>query len=368
MWGAGKIGGLVVCLAATALLWGGCGGGGETGTGARTEGDTTADRQASPKPATVFQNLPPPDCPSHSEHFAVTLDGEPGAENVGLMLAADLDYFKDVGLDVSVGGPKTPRRSVRYIATGIDDIGVAQAPQVVLARSEGVPIVAVGSVIPQPTEALIWLPDADIEDVSDLAGKTIGLPGVPFQEELLATVLARAGLTLEDVELKYVNYKTVSALLSGRVDALFGGSPNIEGAALEEQGVQPEIATLRSLGVPPYEELVVIARSACVKKHPDVFRDFMTALDRGTEAVASRRKAAEHVIAINHGLDPEFSRAGLQAQLDATEPLLSSSGKMDLAKASRLTTWMDEQGMLETEPPVAEMFTNSYVRPKAAGS
>ena len=44
----------------------------------------------------------------------------------------------------------------------VDDFGVTQQPQVALARKTGHPIVAVGSLISQPTAAMIWLKGSKI--------------------------------------------------------------------------------------------------------------------------------------------------------------------------------------------------------------
>lgn len=293
----------------------------------------------------------------------MTLDGEPGAENAGILMAEKRGYFADAGLTVGVAGPWTPRRPVRYVATGVDTIGVTQQPQLVLAREEGVPIVSIGSVIRQPTAAVIWLRGSGIHDVADLEGKTIAVPGVPFQEDFLEAMLARAGLTLDDVHLKPVTYKAVAALRHGRADAIFG-SWNIEGKALEAQGAEPVIKRVQSLGLPDYEELVVIAREECVRKHPGMIRRFMAAVARGTEAARRHREATVDRIAVYHGFDREFSKRTLREQLDVTLPLLAASARMDPARARRLTAWMHREGMIEREPPPSVLASNKFAAPR----
>lgn len=216
----------------------GCGGG--EGTKAV---ETVA---ASQKPAP-----PPPE-------ILVTLDGYRGAENAGLVVAAEKGYFEDLGLNVVLRSPALPRRPATYVADRTDEIGVAQLPQVVLAKEKGAPVVAVGSVIPRPTAALIWLPESGIQSVADLRGKTIAVPGIPYQEGFLQTVLEGAGLTLQDVKVVNARFDSIWALLNGKADAIFGGSGNLEGAALESLGAEPVITPLRSLGIPAYDELVVL--------------------------------------------------------------------------------------------------------------
>jgi putative hydroxymethylpyrimidine transport system substrate-binding protein len=349
-----ETGGLSLCLLMVVALFAGCGKG-----GSETEPVSHTKPKAIKASGTADQARPPK-CPSRSDPIAVTLNGEAGAENAGLLMAEKRGFFVDAGLMAGVAGPATPRRPVEYVATGVDTFGVTQQPQLVLAREEGVPIVSIGSVIRQPTAAIIWLRGSGIRDIGDLEGKTVAVPGVPFQEDFLAAALARADLTLDDVNLKRANYRAVGALLHGRADAIFGAW-NIEGAALQAQGADPVIKRVQSLGLPRYEELVVIAREECVRKHPEVMRRFMVAVARGTEAAREDHRAAANRIAEYHGYDPEFTMKKLRRQLEVTLPLLSTSARMDPARAKRLVAWMHKEGNIERELAVSDMLTNEFL-------
>jgi len=366
----GKIGFWSCCLVALAALVG-CGGG-ATSNSAATHPQATTDAREETTAAKgettvpeIFKNRGPLECPTRSTEFiGVTLDADADAENIGLMTAEADGFYEDTGLKAFTGGPKNPARSVKYVALGIDEIGVAQQPQVLLATEEaGAPVLAIGSVIKQNNAAMIWLPGSGIGDVADLAGKTIGIPGVPFQEAFLEEVLARAGLTLEDVTVKRTNFRSVAALLEERVDALFGVTWNNEGAALEARGAEPVIKRAQSLGLPGYEELVVIAPAKCVTEHPAVYRGFMTAVGRGIDAVRNDPAAAARLIKENYGIDPRFRMSDVWAPLKATLPLLTSNARMDLGRVEHLANWMHEKGILKRKPPVHELFSNDYLAP-----
>jgi putative hydroxymethylpyrimidine transport system substrate-binding protein len=364
-----KIGCWCCCLVAFAVLVG-CGGG-ET-SNPTTHPQATKDAKAettAPKGETtvpeVFKERGPLECPSRSsESMGVTLDADPYAQNIGVMMAEAEGFYGDAGLNAFSGGPKNPARSVKYVALGIDAIGVAQQPQVLLATEEGgAPLLAIGSVIKQNNSAMIWLPGSGIGDVADLAGKTVGIPGAPFQEAFLEEVLARAGLTLDDVTIKRTNFRSVAALLEERVDALFGVTWNNEGAALEARGADPVVKRAQSLGLPSYEELVVIAPARCVSEHPAVYRGFMTAVGRGIDAVRNHPAAAARLIKANYGIDPRFRMSDVWAPLKATLPLLPSNARMDLERVAHLASWMHEKGILKRKPPIHKLFSNDYLAP-----
>jgi putative hydroxymethylpyrimidine transport system substrate-binding protein len=317
------------------VLLSGCGGGGD---------DATAGKVA-----------------ERSPELLVTLDGRKGAENVGILMAEKRGYFEDVGLRVASGSPVEPNRPVLYVNTRTDDIGLAQQPQVIAAKDRGVPVVAIGSVISKPTEALIWLRKSNIHSLADLNGKTIAIPGVAFQEGLLGSVLAQAGLGLDDVKVTRVGYEMIPSLLTGKADALFGGSWNLEGAALEARGAKPVVKRVQTLGVPEYEELVLIAREDFVEQDPELVRSFMSAVARGTDAALENPEEAMQVVEESNEDSPEATPETTRAQFDATLPLLSPSARMDSAQTDAFVKWMREQGLIQSEPTASELLSEEFL-------
>jgi putative hydroxymethylpyrimidine transport system substrate-binding protein len=301
----------------------------------------------------------------HWRGIVVTLDGLHSAENVGLLMAERLDYFDEVDLGVELrDGPISPERPVDYVVSQAVDLAVSHEPQVVLEREAGQPLIAVGSLVPEPTAAMIWLEKSKIGGIADLKGKTVGVYGLPFERALLDSILARAGLNGDAVEVKTVGYETVSSLIRGEVDAVFGSSGNVEGAELETRGLKPVVTRVQSLGVPAYDELVVIARPERLREDPRLIPDFMAAVARGTAAAIADPKAAAE--AIVEESDVALSKEATEASLEATLPLLSRDGQMDPDQASRLVDWMHEEGLIRRKLPVSDFLTNEGLGPEAS--
>lgn len=339
---------ILAVLMSSCVLVAGCGGSTDTV-------DSTKSAEAD-----LANNLETPTkAPPLPSEIRVSLDNYMGAENVGLLMAKERGYFEDAGLNVWLGKPLRPSNTVYYVLTRIDELGLVSLPQVAIARENGLPIEAVGSVISQPTAAMIWLKGSEVNSMADLEGKTIGVPGVPYQEDLLESVLEDAGLTIDDVEVQPLGYLLVRALLSGRVDAIFGGSWNIEGAALEAKGAEPVIKRVQDFGVPAYDELTVVTRSDRVVADPQMIRAFMSAVRRGTAAAVKNPKAALKVLEESSESNEELTPKQTEAQLEATLPLLSKNGYMDPHRAADLIDWMHEQGWIEQQMPVSEVLTNA---------
>jgi putative hydroxymethylpyrimidine transport system substrate-binding protein len=291
----------------------------------------------------------------------VVLNGYDGPENVGILMADERGYFHDVELFPTITSPGSLDRPVDYVASGLSDIGISHQPEVVLAREKGTAIIAVGSLISQPTAAMIWLKKSKIGGIADLKGKTIAVPGIPFQRDFLQSILAQAGLTPKEVKIKVANYDLVSDLAKGRADAAFSGSWNLEGAELEALGLEPVITPVDDLGIPGYEELVAITGSDFAVENPQTIRDFMSAVERGNAAAIEDPEAAAEVIDESVESDPDLSRDAREAALAASLPLLSESGQMDRDQASDLVDWMHAEGLIKQKPPIWSFLSNEYL-------
>lgn len=299
--------------------------------------------------------------PNDLERVGVVLDGHVGPANVALRIAERRGLFEEAGFEAEVADPVIPANTILYVADGINDFGISQEPQVVIGKAKGAPIVAVASLVPRPTAALIWLRDSELRRVVDLRGKTIAVTGIPYQKELLRAALARAGLTFDDVKLRLVHYSLMNALRTHKADAIFGASSNIEGAMLKAQGLDPVVRPVQGLGIPSYEELVVITREDRLRENPESVRDFLATLDRGFEVAEGSPEATVRWILKDTERNHTAGAKATRASLEATLPLLSHDYRMNLRRARKLIDWMYARGMIDEKPAADELFTNEYL-------
>ena len=235
-----------------------------------------------------------------------------------------------------------------------------------LAREQGLDVVAVGSIVNQPLTSMMWLKKSKIKRVADLKGKTISTAGIPYQDAYLRTILARAGLTEDQVTKVGVGQGLMPSIVSGKAQATLGPFWNIEGVDLKLSGQKPVINPVDKLGVPTYDELVIVAQGKRVEEDPDSIRLFMSALARGTaEAVAKPNAATDTILKANDGLDPKVTAA----QVKATLPLLGQKsgdepfGYMDPADWQNFINWMVDNEVLSTPQRAVDALNNETAAP-----
>jgi putative hydroxymethylpyrimidine transport system substrate-binding protein len=293
-----------------------------------------------------------------AEPFSLTLDFYPNPDHAGIYIAQKLGYFADAGLDVSIQTPSDPAAPIKQVAAGRTDLAISYEPEVLLAREQGLDVIAVGALVDRPLTSLIWLSKSGIGGVADLRGKTIATAGIPYQDAYLETILARAKLTPSDVKTVNVGYGLLPALVGGRAQAMLGGFRNVEGVDLRLRGLNPVVTPVDQLGVPTYDELVLVANGDQLNEDSEAVRLFLAALARGTAAAAENPAATtKALLEANSDLDPRLT----EAEVAATLPLLSRSGRMNPAKWKAFIAWAQENGVISDRPNTAEVLSNEYL-------
>jgi putative hydroxymethylpyrimidine transport system substrate-binding protein len=336
------------------LLLAGCGGGDGSETTKAESGGTleSANTRTTAAAGKGSQS------PKKIRSLWVAMDGWEGAETIGFVVAEKRGYFTKSKLQATTLSPITPALSIPDVLNGSDDVAVAHGPQVVLAKDKGAPIVIVGSLVPEPTAAMIWAKKSNIGGIADLRGKTIAIPGLSFQRDFLESVLARGGLTLDDVKVKSVGNDLVPALVDGKADAIFGGSGNLEGADLESREIQPVVTPVGNLGIPPYEELLLVATADRVEEDPESIDELVSAVARGAGlAIADPRNAAKMLDAAGES-NPELSPKAFAASVKKTALFLSDDGQASPDRTQRLIDWMYEQGMIQSKLSATTLFAS----------
>jgi putative hydroxymethylpyrimidine transport system substrate-binding protein len=298
------------------------------------------------------------------ESFTLTLDFYPNPDHAGIYMAQKLGYFEEAGLDVIIETPSDPAAPVKQVAAGRSDLAISYEPEVALAREQGLDIVAVAALVNRPLTSMIWLQKSGIKGIGDLKGKTIGTAGIPYQDKFLETILARVDLTPDDLKVVNVGFGLLPALAGGSAQATLGGFRNVEGVDLRERGLAPVVTPVDQLGVPTYDELVLVARRQSLEEDPDKFRLFLAALARGTEAAVAQPGAATTAITeANPDLEPKLAAA----EVKATLPLLGAGtsgqpyGYMDPKEWATFAGWMRDNGLIESLPEPSELLDNGYL-------
>ena len=290
------------------------------------------------------------------------LDYFPNADHAGIYAAEAGGHFERAGLDVTVRQPPDPSAPLKQVAAGRVDVAISYEPEVLRARDRGLDVVAVGALVQRPLTSIISLPEAGIEGPEDLAGKRVGTSGIDYQSAYLQTILERGGRArAREIN---VGFSLTPALLTGRVDAVLGAYWNYEGTELRLQGKSPRIIRMDEVGVPTYDELVLVANERSLREQGAAIRSLLAGLARGTaDLERDPEKAVKGLLEANPDLDPKLQREVVKVTLPLfLAPRGKPYGYQDPREWKAFGDWMTDQRLLE-QPASDGAFTNEYLPP-----
>jgi len=283
------------------------------------------------------------------EPFTVILDWLVNPDHAALFVALEKGFFAERGLDVRLIPPADPNDPPKLVAAGRADLAVTYQPELYFQVDQGLPVTRVGTLIENPLNSLVVLEDSGITSIADLKGKTIGFSVSGFEDALLGTMLAKHGLSLDDVRLVNVNFNLSQALLSRRVDAVIGAFRNFELNQLAIEGMPGRAFPVEEEGVPHYDELILIANN----KNTDdpLIGAFLDGLAEGARFLAADPDAGWRLFIKGRSeLNDELNR---RAWRDTMPFIARDPAALDTARYQALAEFMHNQGLIKAVPDIA---------------
>ncbi|MFN2284326.1 MAG: ABC transporter substrate-binding protein [Anaerolineae bacterium] len=274
-------------------------------------------------------------------------------------MAQEREYFQEAGFDVSFDY-RWETDGIQLVAAGEIPFSIASGDQVIQARSQGLPVVAVAAWYQRFPVAIIALENTPLRSPEDLRGLSIGIPETFGASYIgLRALLKAGGLNEADIDLQAIGYTQLAALTAGTVDAVVVYANN-EPAVLAQQGV-----AFNSLYVADYAHIVsavIVSNDTMVKEQPETVQVFVDAFLKGLQDVLDDPDAAFDISKkYIEGL--EENAPAQRAVLDTSIEYWRASdlGRFDVESWQQAQTVMAEIGLIEQTMPVESLFTNAFV-------
>lgn len=293
---------------------------------------------------------------------SLALDWFPNSNHAGVFEAVKRGYFKDEGLDVNVYTPADPSTVLQTVGAGRDDFGISYQPDLLQARSEGIPVVSVLGIVQHPLNSVMALETSGIKRPGDLKGKKVGHPNIASNKAMLATMLATDGLKLSDVQLIDVGFDLVPALLSGQVDAVVGAYWTHESIVMELEGHKVNVMRMEQWGVPDFYELVLVTNESTLKDRHDVVEKFTRAFRKGFEAaLANPQGSIDTLLELNpETVNEPVERKGVELLVPMWKAEAPKFGWQSDDRWRSFTDWMKGEGFAQQSLDPAKAFTNEF--------
>lgn len=290
----------------------------------------------------------------------------PNVQFAPFYVAAAKGYYAAEGLNVDFSYGGNVNDLLLQTATGQLPFVVAAGDEVLLARSQGVPIKMVSLIFQQVPVAVFSKASANIVTPADLRGKTIGLPG-----RFGATYIALLGLLYSqqmrenDVTLTEIGFTQFEAVQSDRVPAAVGYANN-EPLRLASDGT--EVNTLK---VADYINLVsngIITSESYMAEHPETVRKFIRATLHGLQDTFANPDEAftlslQYIPELAADQQP-FQRIVLDETIGYWKPAngdATKAGSLDAQAWQTTYTFLRDSGILTQETDPAQAYSTDFM-------
>ncbi|MDO9638397.1 MAG: ABC transporter substrate-binding protein [Pseudotabrizicola sp.] len=285
------------------------------------------------------------------DRISLMLDWFVNPDHGPIILAQELGYFAEAGLEVEIVTPSDPNDPPRMAAAGRVDLAVTYQPQLHLSRHNDLPLRRVGTLIATPLTCLVVLADGPVQAITDLRGGKVGFAVAGVQEGILNAMLAHHGMVPADVEQINIGFSISPALMSGQVDAVIGAYRNFELHQLQIEGMEGRCFYPEQEGVPAYDELIYVANPDTMDSA--VVARFLEATERATGFILNQpERAWELFAATAPELQTELNR---RAWADTWPRFASRPAAMDAGRYRRFEAFLAAQGATPGGLPVAEL-------------
>ncbi len=303
---------------------------------------------------------------SAQSQVVVVLDWLPNPNHVPIYVAQEAGFFTAEGVSVSVHAPTAfdPSDPAKLAASGRADLAITTPINLIIIRSQDVPLTAVGSLIQKPLGGLLALKERGITTLADFRGRKIGYSLEPEEPVLWAAMLETAGLKPGDYTLINVGFDTLPALLTGQVDAI-GAFRNVEKIVVEVQERKETVFfPFEEHGIPDHPQLIFIANESVARQKSELLKRFLRALLR---AVALTLQEPDRAFALFLKANPDLQReADLNRKFfEATRALFAGAPCHNhLEKWAKLQDFLFERRLIERRSDLARLVTVSLLPPE----
>ncbi|MDC8002840.1 ABC transporter substrate-binding protein [Aureisphaera galaxeae] len=283
------------------------------------------------------------------------------ASYIGTYVAKDWGYFEKEGLDVTIyeGGPQVD--ATKLVAAGNNDFGICGGDQLIVARSKGLPVVAIAALMQESPAGFMVLDTSDITSMEDFPGHKIRIiPGHNTEIEYRA-VMKKLGINTEESMDEMVNFTELQLLLNGDIDI----EPiylNNQPSKARDLGVEFRTFTPTDYGVRSYGN-VYFTTEKMIEEKPEVVQSFLNAIIKGwSQAFETPEAAVDSLITHSEVLKKSVELD----KLENTRPLMfrvdGRTGFMEKERWEDIYSDLLETNVIKDSVNISKLFDNRFIQ------
>lgn len=271
--------------------------------------------------------------------------------------AVETGIYEDYGLDVTIeqGGPQVSARQI--VTSGKAEFGIANGDEILQARDEGLPIVAVAALYQNSQQAFAFHKGQPIETIEDFNGREVYVSTAAGYWDYLKNEYDLSGvkeMALQGSLLPFIADEESVAQVYATSEPFM----------LEQEGVEVELINIKDLGYEPYYSVIFVTEQY-LEENPETVRAFVEATIDGWNYYYDNYEDINEIIReVNPDLDMEMMSKETEA---LKEYMVEGDGTtigilaMTEEKWENLKNILLDIGLIENDMDVNDAFTTEFL-------
>lgn len=298
--------------------------------------------------------------PKDLKPVTLRLDYAVGGEHSGFYAALEQGFYREAGLDVTIGTGQGSNITSQLVGSNRDTFGIVGAATVMSSVANKVPIKIIATLVPHTLTGLLVPKGTSVPDAKWMAGKRIAVVTASFTYNELKAVLAQNKMKEDDLVKVQTSGSLTPPLVTKQADGAIVLKYN-DAILAGQQGFPVDFISFTKFGV-DNPALTIVTNTATLTKDPELVRSFLAATKRGWEFARKNPDAAYKDFAKNNPtVDNPYNAAKLAVVIPAVFPADRRWGLSDPAALKAMAEQLKGLGILSTIPAESDVFTNQFV-------
>jgi len=289
-------------------------------------------------------------------------------EHAGFFYGLDQGYYKDEGIDLTIGVSQGSGQTVKLVGTKNDPFGYADAATVAKHISEGMEVKMLAVMLQTNPQCVItWADKHPLKKPQDIKGLSFSFVAGDSLHQLWPAIIAGAGLKEADVRTVFAPsaMTKIQMMLQGKVDGT-PGYITMQPYLLErESGRKTSTLMFKEFGVNTMSQ-GILAHVETLQKNPDLVRRFLRATQKSwAEAAKNLDAAVAAHIKHNPKEDAAFTRYTFSKTLEVLTTQHSKGkplGWMAREDWEQTLNVLEKYGGMKGRKSVDAYYTNDFVQ------
>jgi ABC-type nitrate/sulfonate/bicarbonate transport system substrate-binding protein len=301
---------------------------------------------------------------SSLEPVTLMLDWVPNVNHVGLFVAAEMGFFREEGLDVTIV-QSGEVYAAGAVMGGQADFAVDFQENVTLLRASGVPVISIAALVQTNTSGFAVRASDGITTPSDFDQLVYGTFNSPFEEPTLSALVRCSGGNPTGIRYVTAGSDLLVLLQQGLADIVWIYYAT-QGFQAERIGFDIGYFPLNEYTdcIPDYYTPILISSEDVLERRPDTTAKFLAALTAAHEFVADAPLDAARVLA---EAVPELDGEELAKSVPWLAERMFADDRWGFQEQSvwaAYADWMRSVGVLEGAFDAGAAFTTEYLPPR----